>query len=133
MAENKQTAVAKPYDLVDSVSHKLRKFADKGELVLPSNYSIENALKSAWLMLQETVDKDKRPVLLACTKASIANALLDMAVQGLNPGKKQCYFIAFGTKLLCLRSYFGAMVVAERVGLSSDMVHVVPYQKTTLP
>ncbi len=127
MSENKQAAVAKPYDVVVSVSRTLREFADKGELVLPVNYSIENALKSAWLMLQETVDKEKRPVLQACSKASIANALLDMAVQGLNPGKKQCYFIAFGTKLLCLRSYFGAMVVAERVGGAKDIWTEVVY------
>lgn len=121
MSENKQAAAPKPYELITSVSRTLREFADKGELVLPSNYSIENALKSAWLMLQETLDKDKRQVLLTCTKVSIANALLNMAVQGLNPGKNQCYFIAYGTKLLCQRSYFGAMVVAERVAGANDI------------
>ncbi len=127
MSENKQAA-PKPYELVTSVSRTLREFADKGELVLPSNYSIENALKSAWLMLQETLDKDKRQVLLTCTKVSIANALLNMAVQGLNPGKNQCYFIAYGTKLLCQRSYFGAMVVAERVAGAKDIWSEVVFE-----
>lgn len=132
MVEDKKTAVAKPavakpYDVVDAVSKTLRKFTGHGELVLPSDYSIENSLKSAWLMLQETFDKEKRPVLQVCSTASIANALLDMAVQGLNPGKKQCYFIAFGTKLLCLRSYFGAMVVAKRVGGAKDIWAEVVY------
>jgi recombination protein RecT len=39
-------------------------------------------------------------VLQACTRDSIANALLDMAVQGLNPAKKQGYFIAYGKQLV---------------------------------
>ena len=109
------TAVAKPYDVVATVAARLRVYTDKRELLLPANYSAENALKSAWLVLQETVDKNGKPVLQACSQASIANALLDMAVQGLNPGKKQCYFISYGTKLLCQRSYFGAMAVAKQV------------------
>ncbi len=120
--ENKtDTAIAKPYALVTQVAAQLRKYEERKELILPPNYSIENALKSAWLILQETTDKDKMPVLHACSQASIANALLDMAVQGLNPGKKQCYFIAYGKKLLCQRSYFGTMAVAERVAGAVDI------------
>jgi len=106
----------------------LRTYTDDKELILPENYSIENALKSAWLALQETVDRDKRPVLQVCSQASIANALLDMAVQGLNPGKNQCYFIAYGKKLICQRSYFGTMAVAERVAGASDIWAEVVYE-----
>jgi recombination protein RecT len=36
-------------------------------------------------------------------------------VQGLNPDKKQCYFIVYGNKLMCQRSYFGSMHVAKMV------------------
>jgi len=126
--EKKGTAVAKPFDVVASVTTKLRTYTDNRELVLPENYSIENALKSAWLALQETVDKERRPVLQACSQASIANALLDMAVQGLNPGKNQCYFIAYGKKLICQRSYFGTMAVAERVAGASDIWAEVVYE-----
>ena len=127
MAETKQTAIAKPYDIVKEVQKTLQVYAEKGELVLPSNYSFENALKSAWLVLQETVNKDKVPVLQSCSQSSIANALLDMAVQGLNPGKKQCYFIAYGTKLLCQRSYFGTMAVAQEVAKATDIWAEVVY------
>jgi len=127
MVENKKTATAKPWDVMTSVTATLRKFADKGELVLPEDYSIENALKSAWLVLQETENKDKIPVLQSCSQASIANALLDMAVQGLNPAKKQCYFIAYGKKLLCQRSYFGTMAVAERVAKAKDIWAEIVY------
>ena len=110
------------------VTTKLRAYTENKELVLPANYSIENALKSAWLTLQETVDKDKRLALQVCSQASIANALLDMAVQGLNPGKDQCYFIVYGTKLMCQRSYFGTMTVAQRVAGASDIWAEVVYE-----
>lgn len=102
-------------ETIDVVTAKVKEFQNKGELYFPANYSPENALKSAWLMLQETVDRDNRPVLETCTKASIMNSLLSMVIQGLNPDKKQCYFIPYGKKLLCQRSYFGSMHVAKSV------------------
>jgi len=72
-------------------------------------------MKSAWLMLQSTVDKDKKPVLQSCTQDSIANSLFDMVVQGLNPAKMQGYFIAYGSQLSFKRSYFGTMTVTKEV------------------
>jgi recombination protein RecT len=102
--------------ITNQVLAKINTFQQNGELTLPSSYSPENALKSAWLILQETVDLNKKPVLEACTKVSIANCLLDMVVQGLSPVKKQCYFIAYGNKLQLSRSYLGAIAVAKRVG-----------------
>jgi len=92
----------------------------------------QNALKSAWLILQTTLDKDKKPVLLSCTKSSIVNALLDMVIQGLNPAKKQCYFIAYGNYLTCQRSYFGTMAVAKMVDPTiKDIVAEVVYEGDT--
>ncbi len=78
-------------------------------------------MKSAWLILQAAVDKDKKPVLEVCSKNSIANALLDMVVQGLNPAKKQCYFIAYGNGLACQRSYFGTMAVTKQVAGAKEI------------
>jgi recombination protein RecT len=101
--------------VVDLVKGKIDQFIQNGELYLPKNYSPDNAMKAAWLILQQTVDRDKKPVLEVCTRDSIANALLDMVVQGLNPIKKQNYFIAYGKTLVCQRSYFGAMAVAKMV------------------
>ena len=66
-------------------------------------------------MLQETVDRDKKPVLQSCSKESIANALLDMTIQGLSPAKKQCYFIPYGGKLQLSRSYLGTVAVTKRL------------------
>ena len=115
-------------DVVDVVTAKVREFQEHGELHMPANYSPENAMKSAWLILQNSVDKDKKPVLEVCTMNSIANSLLDMVVQGLNPAKKQCYFIAYGNQLVCQRSYFGTMVVTKQVAGAKDIYAQVVYK-----
>ncbi len=115
-------------DVVDVVGKKVQEFVSRGELHLPPNYSVENAMKSAWLILQNTFDKDKRPVLQVCTRDSIANALLDMAVQGLNPAKKQGYFIAYGKQLVFQRSYFGTMAVTKRVAGAKDIFAELVYK-----
>jgi recombination protein RecT len=110
--------------VVDIVSEKVSEFLKSGQLDLPKNYSVDNALKSAYLTLNTVEDKEHKKVMEdgkltgVCTKASIANAILDMVVQGLNPGKKQCYFIVYGKTLVCQRSYFGSMAVAEMVNLA---------------
>lgn len=102
-------------DTVDIVAAKVREFQESRQLLLPQNYAVENAMKSAWLALQVTVDKDKRPALQVCTRDSIANSLLDMVVQGLNVAKKQGYFIVYGNQLVFQRSYMGTMAVAKRM------------------
>lgn len=102
-------------ETVDAVSQKIQIYRDRGELNFPLNYSPENAMKSAWLIIQDLLDKDKKPVLEVCTRDSVINSLLDMVIQGLNPAKKQCYFIAYGNKLQMQRSYFGSIHVAKTV------------------
>jgi len=116
MAKEKETTTAiKPYDqIVTGTMNRIAAMQNNNLIQFPGDYSPQNALQSAWLILQETTDREKKPVLDVCTKVSIANSLLDMVVQGLNPIKKQCYFIAYGKTLSCQRSYFGAMAVAKR-------------------
>lgn len=113
MSNNQVTVVEK--NIVDNVTNRVREFQRNGELTFPENYIPENALKSAYLVLQETVDRNKKPVLESCTNASIANSLLSMIVQGLNVEKKQGYFIPYGNQLTFQRSYFGSMQVAKSV------------------
>lgn len=115
-------------ETINKVLDKINAFQENGQLRLPAHYIPGNALQSAYLMLQDTVDKDKRPVLEVCTKASIANALLDMVLKGLNPVKKQCYFIAYGNELCCDESYFGKQVFAKRVGDVKDIRGFAVYQ-----
>lgn len=121
--EQQQVATTKKFqeNTVNQVLAKINTFKQNGELKLPANYAPENALKSAWLILQEVQDRNQKSVLESCTQASIANALLDMVVQGLNPVKKQCYFIAYGNKLLLQRSYMGTEMLAKRVGGVKDI------------
>ncbi|MDI6742178.1 MAG: recombinase RecT [Smithella sp.] len=127
-----KNAVALKSEISDVVAKKVRQFQQSGELHLPANYSPENAMKSAWLILQSTQDRDKNPVLSTCTKESIMNSLLDMVVQGLNPAKKQCYFIAYGKELACQRSYFGTMALAKQVDDSiADIIAEVVYEGDT--
>jgi len=71
-------------------------------------------LKSAYLILTETKDKDKKPVLESCSRESIANTLLRMVVEGLSPLKGQCYFIPYNGKLQYQRSYQGSIALAKR-------------------
>lgn len=117
---------------VDVVASKVREFQESGQLHLPGDYSPENAMKSAWLILQNTLDRDKKPVLTVCSRDSIANSLFDMVVQGLNPAKKQGYFIAYGKQLVFQRSYFGTMALIKRVDSTvEDIFAEVVYEGDT--
>lgn len=122
MAENKLSLIQK--DTVDIVAKRVREFQERGELHFPANYSPENAMKAAWLAIQETVDRNKKPAAEVCTRNSMANALLNMVVQGLNPAKKQCYFIVYGNQLVLQRSYFGSMHIAKTV--DPNIKEIVP-------
>ena len=62
MSNQNQLAMMKK-DTVDVVANRIKAFQDAGEIHFPANYSPENALKAAWLTLQSTVDREKRPVL----------------------------------------------------------------------
>lgn len=118
-------------ETVDLVASKVREFVTNKELNLPANYAVENALKSAWLLLQGMtvkVNNSEVSVLEHCTKDSIANSLLDMVVQGLTPAKKQVYFIPYGKTLSCQRSYFGAMAVTKNVSNAKDIYAQVVYK-----
>lgn len=114
--------------VVVNVGKQVRGFIEKKTLHLPDDYSPENALKSAWLILQTVQDKSGNPALKVCSQESVANALLDMIVQGLNPAKKQCYFIVYGNTLTCQRSYFGEQALAERLNPGIEIYTDVVYE-----
>lgn len=116
-------------DVVDVVEGKIRDFVEKGELTVPPDYNVGNAMRAAWLKLQEITNKDGAPVLQSCTRDSIANALLTMAVYGLSPLKDQGYFIAYGKKLIWQNSYFGNIALWKRVtGAEIDPIANVVYE-----
>lgn len=127
MAEEKKLPAVQK-NITDQVLTKVNHFKETGELAFPENYSPENALKSAFLVLQETETRDKKPVLEVCTRESIANSLLEMVIQGLSPMKKQCDFIAYGRKLTMQREYHGTIALAKRFGGVKDANAEVIYE-----
>jgi len=98
--EKNTTAVAvNEKNICDKVLNRINVLESAGELKIPANYSPENALKGAFLYLQDVKDKSGTPVLQSCSEVSIANSLMKMVVQGLSVIKNQCYFIPYGNQL----------------------------------
>lgn len=118
--------------ITDIVFNKVVALQAKGAIDFPNNYSVGNALKSAYLILQEAKTREKKPVLQICTQDSIANALLDMLVQGLNPTKQQCYFIPYGNQLTLSRSYLGTIALTKRLKGVKDVVAYPIYKNDKL-
>ena len=110
--QNDQQLEVVKKDISAQVLAKVDTFQKSGELRIPKDYSPENALKSAYLILTDP----RNNMLVKCTKESVANALLKMVVWGLSPLKKQCDFIPYGDKLECTPEYTGNIVLAKRYG-----------------
>ena len=118
--------------ITDVVFNRVQNLQANGAIDFPANYSVGNALKSAFLILKEAVTRDKKPVLQACSQESIANTLLDMVVQGLNPAKQQCYFIPYGNQLTLSRSYLGTIALTKRLKGVKDVVAYPVYKNDKL-
>ena len=118
-ANNNQAVAVLEKSIADSTLARVKQMQDNNELMLPKDYSAANALKSAWLILND------KPDLLQCDKTSIAYALLNMVTQGLNPAKHQCSFIKYGSKLVMQREYQGSIVLAKRYGLKSVIANPI--------
>lgn len=112
MSENTQQVAQVKKDISAQVLDKINDFQEAGQLTLPKDYSVDNALKSAYIVLNDP----KNNLLVKCDKSSIAEALLKMVVHGVSPIKKQCYFIPYGDKLECSISYAGNIATAKRYG-----------------
>jgi recombination protein RecT len=106
--------------VTDIVGAKMNQWLKEGAIVLPRDYSIQNAMKFAWLELQTTKDLNDRPLFVdgkmqeeVGTKNSLVAALLNMAVQGMNVGKDQGYFVIFAKQVTFMRSYFGTETLTK--------------------
>lgn len=125
-----QTAVKKFEEKTfEAINNKIASFIENGDIKIPSNYSAENAVRSAWLHLQDLKDRSDKPVLEVCTAASISNAILRMVVQGLSVVKGQCAFIAYGNMLTYQRQYQGSIALAKRVSNVKDVKANAIYEK----
>lgn len=112
MSQENTALVEAKKDITSQVLAKIDAFQSAGELRLPKDYSVENSLKSAYIILSDP----KNNLLAKCDKSSVAEALLKMVIYGVSPIKKQCYFVPYGEKLECSISYAGNIAIAKRFG-----------------
>ena len=132
MAENTAVAETKEAesrelvakDFTEGMVVKIKQ-KEKFGLTFPKDYNYTNEFMSAMLILQDTVDMNKKPVLQSCTRASIENALVEMVTNGLSMQKKQCYPVAYGGKLQCQKSVYGNTCIARRFGLKDINAAVI--------
>lgn len=111
MEEKKELKTVKK-DISVQVLQKVELFKDAGELSIPKDYNVENALKSAYIILSDP----KNNLLQKCDVSSVSEALLKMVIFGVSPVKNQCYFIPYGNKLELSISYAGNVLIAKRFG-----------------
>jgi recombination protein RecT len=131
MAKQTQSLAIKERNVSDQVLKRVHELESVNQLRIPKDYSAENALRGAWLVLQDQKTKDDKPVLEACSDNSIANSLFKMVVTGLSPIKKQCYFIPYGNKLTFQEDYTGKVALAKRFGGLKHISANVIYEKDT--
>jgi recombination protein RecT len=120
------TVCVQEKNIIDKVLSRIKALEGAGDITMPANYNYSNALKSAYLILSETVDKEKKPALQSCSQVSIINTLLDMTIQGLSPAKKQCYFMAADGKLQLIKSYLGNIAATKRLkGVKNVFANII--------
>lgn len=108
-------------NISDKVFNQINVLQNEQGLILPNNYNVSNALKSAYLVLAGNG-------LLNTDQTALAQALLDMCIQGLTPAKRQCYFINYGGKVNMMRSYFGDRSVCINAGIVDEIQANIIYQ-----
>lgn len=108
-------------NIADAVFNRINELQVDGQLKIPPNYAVGNNLKLAYLKLKDVKDRNGKPALEVCSPHSIANALLEMVMQGLSVAKDQCYFIVYGNELTLMRSYFGDQTVIKNIFPNDDV------------
>lgn len=97
-----------------------------GDVILPPNYDVNDAVKALYLATLQTKDKQGRPALEVCTRESIEQAVQNYVSKGLNVAKKQCYPIVYGNTLTLSESYFGKQKQAHSyagVTINSNVIY----------
>ena len=118
----------KQKNISDRVLERVSTMEEAGQLALPDGYHAGNAIRMAWLYLQEVKSKDYKPALEVCTENSIANCLLEMIIKGLSVAKRQCYFIVTGNQLTFWEDYRGKLMRTKRDTEIADVHAQVIYE-----
>lgn len=108
--------------IADSILKSFDTLAKQGQLTFPKGYSVGNQLKLIYTSLVQNGAIDK------ATPISIAQAMAEAVIQGLEIDKKQVYFIAYDKKMTMFRSYYGDIAVAKRTKLVKDIRARVIYK-----
>lgn len=95
----------------DIIINQFSALAERGELKFPKNYNVGNELKLAYLQITQDAKK------MSCNPNSIAQALMDLVLLGLQIEKTQAYFITYGNQLKLFKSYFGEVACMEQADL----------------
>lgn len=111
----------KPSDLIDPVKQNIDQTVKNGMLDIPKDYSVVNALMTAYYIVRDTVQtSDHQAAFDVCSRESIIDTFRKMVIFGLNPAKTQCYFMAVKSNnsyvLKLLDSYYGDQALAIRFG-----------------
>lgn len=109
--------------MVNTITKTMEEYGSRG-LVLPKDYSVENAVIGAYNILMQD------PKLATYDKNSIRNSLVQMCTLGLNPNKNQAYFIPYGNKLTLNVSYFGKTAIVKRINGVKDVISDIIYKDT---
>jgi recombination protein RecT len=109
--------------IVESVVKRVEQLTDLGQLNLPKDYSAPNAIRAAWLVLQ-----DKPELITKSTPASQMNAMFKMVISGLSVAKKQGDFILYGNKLTFSPEYHGNKALCKRLCNVTQVTHNTIYK-----
>lgn len=129
MTTEKQTTALAKKELQDQIISHVESLVEMGSISLPKDYKVGNAMRSAFLILQDVKDRNGKPALEVCTKASVANSMLKMVTQSMNPALTQCYFMVAGNQLVYMRSYMGSIALGKRIANVKEVNANLIYKK----
>lgn len=115
--ENKQAKLESR--IVSQAISKYQEMVENKVFDVPENYSYKNAIQAARYLISKPIEKGPnkgKAIVDLCTEESILKAIMEMAQKGLNPDKKQCYFIPYGNTCTLSISYQGNVALAKRGG-----------------
>lgn len=119
-----EKSVAKREEMQASILSEIKEMQKESRVYFPKKFSPENALKTAFIMLEDMTYKNQgrhlKP-LETCEPTSIRRSITDMMIQGLSVAKTQGYFIVRNGKLCFDRSYFGTVAIVKRIPAVIDV------------
>lgn len=114
-----QTTTTGASQIINQAINQYTSMVEQNVFDIPENYSYKNAIQQARYLLTKPAESGKhsgKTIIDVCTPQSILQSVMEMAQKGLNPDKKQCYFIPYGNTCTLSVSYQGNVALAKRSG-----------------